>query len=1164
VVNPSYFVGFSTSTIIASIILFHGLNTTGGSNTVSLLCGLYIISLGVYLLNLSHSEPIGERHGRHSLLETGVLGSRLSLSNRLSMSSDDGVHRRGGNGSPSALFDYRENGVPMENFDEDEEEEHERRGLRDKIIGIVLALCSSAAIGASSIITKLGLISASEQSNGRSSDSYAYLNNRLWWAGMLTMVAGELLNFSAYAYAPPILVTPLGAMSVIVGAVLAPFYLGERLGRIGLSGCSLCLVGSIVIILHAPEDKPVNTVDEILAYAVQPGFLFYCFICAIFCFYMIYVVAPKHGDQHAIVYISICSVAGSVSIMAIKGFGVALRLTFAGQNQLMRPATWIFAVTTVGCILVQMNYINKALDLFPTTVVNPIYCVVFSSATIVASIILFQGLNTKDPANTVSLLAGFYTIALGVYLVNLSHSTPDGGSGHHHSVLDTGVLGSRLSLSSRISMATEDGMAMESFGEEDEEEGSQERKRLVVSVEDRPAAAKDHEAPVALSQSTPIASTSSALILPSVAVPAPSSSGGGPPLALSDFRSSSWQVVLRTGPTEKKVVLWNQEKGSLAVQSQSEWISGVGAGAGAVEEDEDEELEVITQDEEDAVPAVSARCPLCLQPTPVPLKRQAPASVPLRKNTSYFALLETSSRAGSPRPTRTNRGGGVQEEVLDEESFAAGYYSRFFQEIKKVGHGGSGTVVLVRHMLHGEGLGLYAIKKGVENTHFSAFGPPVPALHILMQFINGGSLDSFVARRRGISGSSDAAEPGATSKAERIKMFRMRNLGAVHLLRVDEIVGIFEDVVEGLAYLHGKGILHLDLKADNVLLQWEEDAILPVAKISDLGSSVFTREASQRARVGGSGTLDWTCPESWDRDPKTHRLRAPDRHTDLWSLGLILHLLCFFSLPYHSEDPLELEEEIKRYPGFFTSDAHALDHGNHIPHSLLRIISRLVNREPSRRPHCEDVLMMLGHVREESAMFTLSTDTAALVKQRTPSPTTTRPEAIPTTSEPILVTPLGGLSVIVSAVLAPFWLGEKLGKIGIAGCSLCLVGSVNIILNAPADKAVDTVDQMVTYAMHPGFLCYCAVCLFYCVFMILAVAPKYGRQHAIVDLSICSFAGSVSVMAVKGLGAALTQTLAGDNQFGRLATWLFAVVTAGCILIQMNFYNKALDLFPTT
>ena len=54
--------------------------------------------------------------------------------------------------------------------------------------------------------------------------------------------------------------------------------------------------------------------------------------------------------------------------MAIKGFGVALKLTLAGNNQLTHPSTYVFGIVVVVCIMVQMNYFNKALDLFSTNV----------------------------------------------------------------------------------------------------------------------------------------------------------------------------------------------------------------------------------------------------------------------------------------------------------------------------------------------------------------------------------------------------------------------------------------------------------------------------------------------------------------------------------------------------------------------------------------------------------------------------------------------------------------------------------------------------------------------------------------------------------------------------------------------------------------------------
>jgi len=47
--------------------------------------------------------------------------------------------------------------------------------------------------------------------------------------------------------------------------------LDEKLGHIGRVGCALCLVGSLIIVIHAPEEKPINTVDEILRSAMKPG-----------------------------------------------------------------------------------------------------------------------------------------------------------------------------------------------------------------------------------------------------------------------------------------------------------------------------------------------------------------------------------------------------------------------------------------------------------------------------------------------------------------------------------------------------------------------------------------------------------------------------------------------------------------------------------------------------------------------------------------------------------------------------------------------------------------------------------------------------------------------------------------------------------------------------
>ena len=141
---------------------------------------------------------------------------------------------------------------------------------------------------------------------------------------------------------------------------------------------------------------------------------------------MIYKVGPIYGKKNPLVYISICSTMGSISVMAIKAFGIALKLTLGGNNQFNHPSTYAFMIVSAICILTQMNYLNKALSQFPTLIVNPLYYVAFTTATLCASFILFQGFNTTDAVNTLSLLCGFLVIFTGVYLLNLSRADPNG------------------------------------------------------------------------------------------------------------------------------------------------------------------------------------------------------------------------------------------------------------------------------------------------------------------------------------------------------------------------------------------------------------------------------------------------------------------------------------------------------------------------------------------------------------------------------------------------------------------------------------------------------------------------------------------------------------------------------------------------------------------
>ncbi|KAF2293889.1 hypothetical protein GH714_005467 [Hevea brasiliensis] len=266
----------------------------------------------------------------------------------------------------------------------------------DNIKGLILALSSSIFIGASFIVKKKGLKKAGASGIRAGSGGYSYLYEPLWWLGMITMIVGEIANFAAYAFAPAILVTPLGALSIIISAVLAHIILNEKLHIFGILGCVLCVVGSTTIVLHAPQEREIESVKEVWDLATEP-------------------------DAYNGLYWGV-SLVGSLSVMSVKALGIALKLTLSGMNQLIYPQTWAFTLVVITCVLTQMNYLNKALDTFNTAVVSPIYYVMFTSLTIVASVIMFKDWDRQSPTQIVTEMCGFVTILSGTFLL---HKTKD-------------------------------------------------------------------------------------------------------------------------------------------------------------------------------------------------------------------------------------------------------------------------------------------------------------------------------------------------------------------------------------------------------------------------------------------------------------------------------------------------------------------------------------------------------------------------------------------------------------------------------------------------------------------------------------------------------------------------------------------------------------------
>lgn len=234
------------------------------------------------------------------------------------------------------------------------------------------------------------------------------------------MGLGEAANFTAYAFAPASLVTPLGALSVIISAVMASRFLNEKLNLLGKLGCFLCIVGSTIIVIHSPKEKEIENLQVLFEKLQDPGFIFYV-ICIIgSTIFVAAFIAPRYGHTNVTVYLFLCSGIGSLTVMSCKALGLAIRdsISATGNNDFATWVPWFLILITITFIAVQMNYLNKALDIFNTGIVTPIYYVMFTTLVIAASAILFKEFSHMRFDDILGDICGFLVVITAVFMLN--------------------------------------------------------------------------------------------------------------------------------------------------------------------------------------------------------------------------------------------------------------------------------------------------------------------------------------------------------------------------------------------------------------------------------------------------------------------------------------------------------------------------------------------------------------------------------------------------------------------------------------------------------------------------------------------------------------------------------------------------------------------------
>ncbi|HEV2861360.1 MAG TPA: serine/threonine-protein kinase [Pyrinomonadaceae bacterium] len=161
--------------------------------------------------------------------------------------------------------------------------------------------------------------------------------------------------------------------------------------------------------------------------------------------------------------------------------------------------------------------------------------------------------------------------------------------------------------------------------------------------------------------------------------------------------------------------------------------------------------------------------------------------------------------------------------------------------------------------------------------------------------------------------------------AERIAAYR-------DALPVAEIVYVFEKVVEAIDYIHRHGVIHRDIKSNNIKVGAEG-----TVKLLDFG--IAKGQTSQNLTQAGSvvGTLHYMAPE-------LVRGGAADERADIWSLGVLLYEMATGRVPFDSDTLGDLCDRIGRAD--YTPPARV---NPRLPREVTQIISRCLKCNPAER-----------------------------------------------------------------------------------------------------------------------------------------------------------------------------------------------------------------------
>ncbi|KAG2175239.1 hypothetical protein INT44_007727 [Umbelopsis vinacea] len=291
-------------------------------------------------------------------------------------------------------------------------------------------------------------------------DNTDYLKSKLWWAGISLMVVGEIGNFVAYGFAPASTIAPLGTTTLVSNVILAPLLLKERFRFRDILGVMFAVFGATIVVLSSKREEIKLSPELVVQYLTSMEAIIYYSITGGLIL-ILTILSPRWGSKSILIDLGLVALYGAYTVLSTKSVSSLLSLTF--YKMFTYPVSYVLLFVLVSTAVIQIKYLNKALQRFDATAVIPTQFVLFTVSAIIGSAVLYRDFDNVYAQQFVHFVFGCIIEFLGVYLI-----TANRRSGDTNIPGDTSIMSnhSGRSRTSSIQSGNTHEQDMESAGDE--------------------------------------------------------------------------------------------------------------------------------------------------------------------------------------------------------------------------------------------------------------------------------------------------------------------------------------------------------------------------------------------------------------------------------------------------------------------------------------------------------------------------------------------------------------------------------------------------------------------------------------------------------------------------------------------------------------------------